>query len=671
MPTIAFFTRMSIDVDQSDATMEETLDALDMQGIAATAHTTWSHGKISGRHSYRVFVDQVADDWDELEAVTRELFKLCALEPTPESWHSPGWFVPAAPNSRRRFFRARRTDLKESEWVPQPFDPSLVPERTQERPIHEATAEDAALVQQALEHVGNAPRDDWIRVGMALCSSGIPDAREIWDEWSQSQSYAHYDDGAQEDAWESFDPSASEGITLGSIFHMATEQGWHRPRDRASAQEDFADVLDEAAPERDRQVALVRQTEDPQLEVSPQGQILKNVGNAARLIGVMDLGLAHDEFAERMISLGAGHETLRRRFGRLSRVFSDETIHAVLWALRETPPGVEFSVDVVHRACLTWGYSNKFNPVADWLDGLEWDGVERMNHWLTTHCQATDDAYTRAAARNIFLGAVGRAMQPGIKLDTMVVLEGDQGVGKSSIVRILGGEYSLEGLPINDLRNKDVVTALLGKWFVELDELDVARKTTAEALKSFLSRTCDRVRMAYARETKDFPRRCVFIGTTNDSSYLKDSTGNRRFLPVRIGKVDLAGLARDRDQLFAEALAAWKADPNESALVLPSDLWMEAATRQEERRLADPWEERLEDFVSKEGAADFYQTTELLEDAIGRDVSRQGQNDWRRVRQVMTRMGWEYGRRRARQPDGNGKGRMVRGYVRPDNSLIN
>ncbi len=663
---------MSIDVDQSDATMEETLDALDMQGIAATAHTTWSHGKISGRHSYRIFVDQVADSWHELEACTRELFRLCALEPTPESWHSPGWFVPAAPNSRRRLFRSLRTDLEESEWAPQPFDPSLVPEREREGSSREASPEDAALVQQALEHVSNEPRDDWISVGMALCSSGIAEAREIWDEWSQSQSYANYSDDAQEQAWESFDPAASEGIGIGTIFHLAREQGWRPARNRSSAREDFEEFLGEAStPAPDRQVALVRQTEHPQLELSPRGQILKNVGNAARLIGVMDLGLAHDEFAERMISLGAGHETLRRRFGRLSRVFSDETIHAVLWALRETPPGVEFSVDVVHRACLTWGYSNKFNPVADWLDGLEWDGVERMNHWLTTHCQATDDAYTRAAARNIFLGAVGRAMQPGIKLDTMVVLEGDQGVGKSSIVRILGGEYSLEGLPINDLRNKDVVTALLGKWFVELDELDVARKTTAEALKSFLSRTCDRVRMAYARETKDFPRRCVFIGTTNDSSYLKDSTGNRRFLPVRIGKVDLAGLARDRDQLFAEALAAWKADPNESALVLPSDLWMEAATRQEERRLADPWEERLEDFVSKEGAADFYQTTELLEDAIGRDVSRQGQNDWRRVRQVMTRMGWEYGRRRARQPDGNGKGRMVRGYVRPDNSLIN
>jgi putative DNA primase/helicase len=163
----------------------------------------------------------------------------------------------------------------------------------------------------------------------------------------------------------------------------------------------------------------------------------------------------------------------------------------------------------------------------------------------------------------------------------------------------------------------------------------------------------------------------VFIGTTNDSSYLKDATGNRRFLPVRIGKVDLAGLAGDRDQLFAEALAAWKSDPRESALVLPHALWEEAAARQEERRLVDPWEERLEEFLAKEGAADFYQTTELLEDAIGRDVSRQGQNDWRRVRQVMTRMGWEYGRRRARQPDGNGKGRMVRGYVRPDDSLIN
>ncbi len=657
-----------MDVDKSDASMEETLKALDMQGIAATAHTTWSHGKVSGLHSYRVFVDQVTDDWDELRACTRELFRLCALEPTPESWHSPCFFVPAAPNSRRRLFRSSRTELEESEWEARLFDPNLIVERETEGPSHEASPEDAALVQQALEHVGNEPREDWIRIGMALCSSGIPDAREIWNEWSRSQDYGNYSEDAQEQAWESFDPEASQGIGIGSILHMAREQGWHRPRECSSARDDFSEFLIEPASAASTQMDLVRRTPDPELETGPQGQILKNVGNAARLIGVMDLGLAHDEFGERMISLGAGHETLRRRFGRLSRIFSDETIHAVLWALRETPPSVEFSVDVVHRACLTWGFSNKFNPVVDWLEQLEWDGVERLDHWLTTHCKAVDDAFTRAASRNIILGAVARAASPGIKLDTMVVLEGAQGVGKSSVVLILGGEYALEGLPVNDLRNKDVVTALLGKWFVELDELDVARKTTAEALKSFLSRTSDRVRMAYARETKDFPRRCVFIGTTNDSSYLKDATGNRRFLPVRVGRVDLAGLRRDRDQLFAEGLVAWKADPHPSALVLPEDLWKEAASRQEERRLADPWEERLENFLSREGASDFYRPGELLIEAIGKDVSSQSQNDLRRVRQIMTRMGWESRQKRVRRSssDGGGVNKAVRGYERPD-----
>ena len=548
--------------------------------------------------------------------------------------------------------------------MPQLFDPDLIVEKEKEGPSRETSPEDAELVRQALEHVGNDPRDDWIRIGMALCSSGIPDARELWDEWSQSQDYSDYSEDAQEQAWESFDPAMSEGIGIGSILHMARDQGWSRPRERSSAREDFAPFIGEVTPVT---VALVRRTDDPQLETGPRGQILKNVGNAARLIGTMDLGLAHDEFGERMISLGAGHEILRRRFGRLDRVFSDETIHAVLWSLRETPPGVEFSVDVVHRACLTWGFSNKFNPVVDWLEQLEWDGKKKMDHWLTTYCQAIDDAYTRAASRNVFLGAVGRALKPGIKLDTMIVLEGTQGVGKSKAVKILGGEYTLEGLPINDLRNKDVVTALLGKWFVELDELDVARKTTAEALKSFLSRTSDRVRMAYARETKDFPRRCVFIGTTNDSSYLKDATGNRRFLPVRVSRVDLKGLTRDRDQLFAEALVAWKADPSASSLVLPEDLWEEASARQEERRLADPWEERLESFLSREGAADFYQPGALLTEAIGKDVSSQSQNDLRRVRQIMTRMGWESRQKRVRRSDGDGGvNKAVRGYERPD-----
>ena len=174
--------------------------------------------------------------------------------------------------------------------------------------------------------------------------------------------------------------------------------------------------------------------------------------------------------------------------------------------------------------------------------------------------------------------------------------------------------------------------------------------------------------MAYARETRDFPRRCVFVGTTNESSYLKDATGNRRFLPVKVGVIDLAGLRRNRDQLFAEALVEWKKNPHASALVLPEELWGEAAVRQEERRLIDPWEERLEDFLSRKDAADFYQAGELLVDAIGKDVSNQSQNDFRRVKQTMTRMGWENKMKRIERPDGSAS-KAVRGYARPEPDL--
>ncbi|MCH8084567.1 MAG: PriCT-2 domain-containing protein, partial [Myxococcales bacterium] len=332
-----------LDVDKSDASMDETLGALDMQGVAAVAHTTWSHGKAPGLHSYRVFVDQVCDDWNELQAVTRELFQLCALEPTPESWHSPCFFVPAAPDSRRRLYRSSRTELEESEWEAKPFVPGLAVER--EGPSHEASPEDEELVRSALERVENGPRDDWITVGMALCSSGIPDARGIWEEWSRSQGYADYSEDAQEHAWESFDPEASGGIGIGSILHMARERGWRRPRQRASAREDFAAFLHEVRGLNDAQAVMERtDASNAALLVRDHRHELRFVQSLNSWICFdgrrwrMDHGLSAKRFAK---------ETATRIFQGVADLTGDARLLALRWAGRSNmAQGVRATIEM-------------------------------------------------------------------------------------------------------------------------------------------------------------------------------------------------------------------------------------------------------------------------------------------------------------------------------------
>lgn len=201
------------------------------------------------------------------------------------------------------------------------------------------------------------------------------------------------------------------------------------------------------------------------------------------------------------------------------------------------------------------------HPVRAYLDPLQWDGIARVDGWLTAYLGATGDAqearYITAAGRAWIISAVARVYAPGCKADAALILEGAQGIGKSTTASLLAGLWFGDALP--HLGTKDAASYLQGLWIVELAELANMARAEVEIVKSFMSRTEDRFRPAYARLEVSVPRQCVFIGSTNADNYLRDTTGNRRFWPVRCGVIDTVKLAADRDQLWAEAVHLYQA----------------------------------------------------------------------------------------------------------------
>jgi predicted P-loop ATPase len=205
---------------------------------------------------------------------------------------------------------------------------------------------------------------------------------------------------------------------------------------------------------------------------------------------------------------------------------------------------------------------NAFHPVKEYLESVKWDGLPRVDRLLIDFLGAPDDAYTKIVTRKWLCAAVARIYQPGIKFDNVLMLVGEQGIGKSLLGAKLAGEWFNDSL--HTVEGKDALELLQGSWILEMAEMIPTRKVEVEAVKQFISKQEDTYRAAYGRNTTTHKRQCVFLGTTNDDNVLKDKTGNRRFWPVDCDRVratmnvwDMAdGYAL---QVWAEALTLWKA----------------------------------------------------------------------------------------------------------------
>jgi predicted P-loop ATPase len=236
-----------------------------------------------------------------------------------------------------------------------------------------------------------------------------------------------------------------------------------------------------------------------------------------------------------------------------------------------------------------------FHPLREYLLALKWDGKPRLQNWLTHYLNASGPpGYLAAVGTRFLVSAVARIMQPGCQADHVLVLEGAQGIGKTSAARALAvqPEWFAGNLP--DIHTKDAALQLCGRWIIEIAELKAIRNSQVEATKNFITETRDTFRPPYGRRTGQFPRQCVFVATTNESEYLRDRSGNRRYWPVRCARIDVTALERDRDHLYAEAMHLYRAG---SAWHLTDDEIRLALSEQQERVHVTELEQDVESYL--------------------------------------------------------------------------
>lgn len=300
--------------------------------------------------------------------------------------------------------------------------------------------------------------------------------------------------------------------------------------------------------------------------------------------------------------------------------------------------GIEPQKTIINEALTICSRRNKYHPIRDYINGLRWDGINRLESWLIEYAGADNNKYIRAVSRKIIIAMIARVFDPGCKFDYMLVLEGDQGIKKSTLVKTLGGQWYSE-IPIKE-HNKDTIDAMLGTWVVEIGEMAGIKREDIEPLKAFISRPVDKVRLPYHHRSCNYLRQSVFIGTMNpegDNTYFFDSTGNRRFWPVecKADEIDIKGLHLVKEQLFAEAKVMF--DKGEELFLTDEEEIKLSISEQKNRQIKDPWAMLIEPRLNLK---DSIYMNEILLDILKIPPERQNVSSLIKIGRVMKDLGW-------------------------------
>ena len=322
---------------------------------------------------------------------------------------------------------------------------------------------------------------------------------------------------------------------------------------------------------------------------------------------------------------------------------------------------------VVEEAAQLVACDARFHPVREWLERLPpWDGQPRLPHLLPTVFGTEDNDYTRHIGQSLLVSSVARVMQPGCKVDEMVVLEGGQGLGKSTCVaELFGFEWYLE--TSEPPSTKDFYVTMQGHTVVEIGEMQSFSKADINQVKMAITRRDDKYRAPYERHGESHPRQCIFIGTTNADIYLRDPTGARRFLPVLVSKADVEYIRQWRRELWAEALHLYLT--NFQWWDYPQEL---AREEQDARYVEDPWEEIIINYLDGHAPQMHYPDglwgpineitiMKLLRHALQIEVAKMNKGEQQRVGEILRRLGWF----KSKQKRVSGTPDRVRPYLRP------
>jgi predicted P-loop ATPase len=298
--------------------------------------------------------------------------------------------------------------------------------------------------------------------------------------------------------------------------------------------------------------------------------------------------------------------------------------------------GVPCSVMTAAQAVTAVADRSKFHPIRDYLNGLQWDRVKRVEGLMHTYFGAEATTYHAAVSRCMLITGVARVFEPGCKADHVPILEAGQGKYKSTSIEALTSPWFSD--EIADLGSKDASMQVRAAWCIEIAELSAMARPEVERVKAFISRRTDRFRPSYGRRVIEVPRQSFFVGTTNAEAYLKDDTGGRRYWPVTCGTIDVDAIYRDRNQLWAEATAMYR---GKVKWWLNADEATLAREEQEDRYVEDPWMHSIENYVH---GRDSVTSDDILQYGIEKPKERWSSLDYSRVCSCMRRLGFKKSR---------------------------
>lgn len=537
-------------------------------------------------------------------------------------------------------------DVEPPEW-PLPVQPRKVASGSSAEPsgLPFHVLSDALLklpIEEKEKHFGSDGQ--WFKVGRIIYdeTGGSNEGNALWHEWSEG--WGGYDFDEAESKWHRANSYTGERASVWAILRPAIDAGWTHPDfdawQAATAAEDFDGPDAEEQAEID---ALAGTPTKALTQVEWGTPLMRGDKPVINLFNTtVYLGRNLDS-----ILPGLAHNLMNGRDEWRDGQLTDSAVSLARMALERRgleTVGKELVADAAHAVARKRAY----HPIRDQLNTVAWDGTGRLDSWLVQYAGAEDTPYVRAVGRKFMIAMVARVMKPGCKQDHTLVLSGRQGQNKSTACRVLAGaEYFSDTLPSIRGDKTDAIRHLQGKWLVELAELAPSRKSESEDLKAFLSGAVDRVRLPYAKFDEAFPRQCVFVGTTNEDQFLKDATGGRRFWPVTVTRViDVEALTAERDQLFAEAVAAFKAGepwwldrdfeaehaaPVQAAAYV-SDSWAEDVSR---------WlDETVDDLGRETVPREEVTVSEVLSGALGILPGRHTQGDQNRAGAVLRELGW-------------------------------